>query len=85
MDTTVLNTKINKTKSKIQDFSALVTTTVLDTKIGAVENKIPGVSGLVKKMDYNAKISNTEAKYLTTSDYNKFISEILVTKIKKKD
>ena len=35
-------------------------------------------------MDYNAKISDTEAKYFTASDYNKFTSEIFETKIKEK-
>ena len=35
-------------------------------------------------MDYNTKISDTEAKYFTTSDYNKFTRKILETKIKEK-
>ena len=37
-----------------------------------------------KKTDYVAKISDIETKYFTTSDYNKFMSEILNTKIKEK-
>ena len=62
---------------KTQDVSGLVTTAVPNTKTGETENKIPDTSGLVKKMDYNAKISDIEAKYFTTSDYNKFTSEII--------
>ena len=37
-----------------------------------------------KKTDYVAKILDIETKYFTTSDYNKFMSEILNTKIKEK-
>ena len=54
-----------------------MTATVLNTKIGEVENKITDVSGLVKKTDYNSKIAEVEVKCFTTSDYNKFIGEIL--------
>ena len=50
--------------------------------IGKVEKKIPDVSGLVKKRDYNAKISDIKGKYFTSSDYNKFMSEIADAKIK---
>ena len=35
-----------------------------------------------KKTDYDAKISDIEAKYFTTSDYNKFTNKILDKKIK---
>ena len=61
---------------KIPDVSGLVTT-VVNTKIGEVENKISNASGLVKKTDYDAKISEIKGKYFTTSDYNKFTSDIL--------
>ena len=44
-------------------------------------NKIPDVC---KKTDYGAKISDTEGKYFTTSNYNKFTSNILDAKIKEK-
>ena len=44
---------------------------------------MPNVSDLVKKTDYKAKMLNVESKYFTASDYDKFISEILKTKIKK--
>ena len=67
------------------DTSGVVTTTVFNTKIGEVENKIPHASSLVKKIDYNTKISDIEAKYFTTSDYNKFAKEILHAKIKGKE
>ena len=51
--------------------------------IQKLENlKTKYLSGLVKKTDYNAKISDIEKKYFTDSDYNKFTSEILDTKVK---
>ena len=59
-------------------------TTVLKTKIEEVENKTPSVGDLVKKMHYDAKISEIETKYFTISDYDKFTSKILETKIKEK-
>ena len=61
-----------------------MTATVLNTKIGAVESKIPDVSGLGKKIFYDAKVSDIEKKYFTSSDYNKFTSGILDSKIKEK-
>ena len=78
---TVVNTKIGEVKNKIPDVSGLASTVVLNTKIGALENKIPDVSGLVKKAVYDAKISDTKGKYFATSDYNKFMSDILCAKI----
>ena len=42
------------------------------------------VSNVVKKTNYNAKISGIEAKYFTTSGYNKFTKETLNAKIKEK-
>ena len=62
---------------KILDVSASVTTTVLNTKVGKVEIKIPDVNGLVKKTDHTAKVSDIKRDYFITSDYNKFIGEIL--------
>ena len=61
-----------------------MTTTVLKTKIEEVENKTPSVGDLVKKMHYDAKISEIETKHFTISDYDKFTSKILETKIKEK-
>ena len=67
---------------KIPGISGLVTTTVLNTKIGKFKNKIPVISDLVQKTDYVAKILQIRGKYLTTSEYNKFTSNILDAKIK---
>ena len=53
-----------------------MTTPVLNTKTTEVENKTYNFSGLVKKAD-NAKTPDTEQKYLTTSDYDKFTHDIL--------
>ena len=59
-----------------------MTITVLNTKISEAENKISNVSGLVKKSDYDTKVTDIEGKYFTTSDYNKFKSDIRDAKIK---
>ena len=83
--TAVLNTKICEAENKIQDIGGLVTTIVLNIKIGEAENKIPDISGLVKKTDCNTKMSGIEAKHFTTSDYNKFASEVVEAKIKGKN
>lgn len=37
-----------------------------------VKNEILNVTNLVKKADYNVIIKDTEGKYFTTADYNKF-------------
>ena len=62
-----------------------MTATVLNTKISEVEIKVPNDSGLVKKADYGDKISDIEGRILTTSDYDKFTSDILDAKIKQKE
>ena len=62
-----------------------MTESVLKTKISEVENKIISVSGLVKKTDYDAKIKDIERKYFSTTDYDKFTSDILDVKIKQKE
>ena len=67
---------------KKSNIIGLATTAVINTKIGGVENKIPDVNDLVNKKDDDAKISGIEGKYFTTSDYNKFTSNILDAKIK---
>ena len=41
--------------------------------LNADEYKIPHV----KKTDYNTKIWDTESKFFTTSDYNKFTNKII--------
>ena len=43
------------------------------------------VSDLVKKTDYVAKISEIDEKYITTSDYNKFLKEIFDARIKQEE
>ena len=77
-----MKTKISEVENKIPDASGLVTITVVNTKIGKIENKITDINGLVKKKDYDPKILDTEEKYFTTSDYNKFTKEITDVKIK---
>ena len=67
---------------KKSNIIGLATTAVINTKVGGVENKIPDVNDLVNKKDDDAKISDIEGNYFTTSDYNKFTSNILDAKIK---
>ena len=40
--------------------------------------------GLAKKRDYDAKILDSKGKYIATSDYNKFTSDIYDAKIKQR-
>ena len=40
---------------------------------------------MVKKKVYDTKILHIEGKYFTTSDYNKFMSDILDAKVKEKE
>ena len=54
----------------------------MEKKIRDLEINIPDISGLVKKRDYKAKVSDIEEKYFTSSDYNKFTTETLDTKLK---
>ena len=68
-----------------------MTSTVLDAKIKEVDNQT-NYPGLVKKTDYDAKISeikaklsDIEGKYFTSSDYNKFASDIIDANIKQKE
>ena len=82
---TVFNIEIGEVENKIPDVSGLVTTVVPNAKIGEVENKTLFVSGLVKKNVYDTTILHIEGKYFTTSDYNKFMSDILDAKIKEKE
>ena len=50
-----------------------------------MDNEIPHVSGLVKKTDWDAKILKFKGKYFTTSDCNKFTSDIHDVKIKQRE
>ena len=62
-----------------------MTTTVLNTKNSKIEKKILDINDFVKKTVYDTKISDIRKKYFTTSDYNKFMSNILYAKIKQKE
>ena len=53
----------------------------MDTTDLIVERKIPDLSGLAKKTDYDAKILGMDGRYFISSDYNKFTSDIVDTKI----
>ena len=65
----------------IPNTTGLATTAAFD----AVGNKIPNVNNLVKKeIFFDAKISDTEKKYFSTSDYNKFTNKINWWKDKRK-
>ena len=90
----VKNTKFNTLKTKfkkvfwrnyLNSYKSTIynSYTVRDTKIRDLDKKIPDLSGLVKKTDSDPKISETERNYFTTSDYNKFVSHILMQKTKK--
>ena len=71
--------KVNDIKGELPSIDGIAT----NAACNAVDNKIFDVSNPVKKVDYDAKISDIEAKYFTTSDYNKFTNTILDAKIKK--
>ena len=78
--TTVLNTKTDEVENKIP-VTGLATTSLLNTKIDEVDDKISDVNKLVKEVYYNAKVTDIEGKYFTTTEYNKFASDILETKV----
>ena len=69
---------------KTPDTNCLVTTTALNTKISEAENKILSVSSLVEKTDYDTKTKDIEGKYFTTADYNKFKSDTLGVRVRKR-
>ena len=53
--------------------------------LAAVEKKIPSFTILYKKKtDFNVKTLDTEKKYFTRSNYNKFTRDILDAKTEKK-
>ena len=76
--------KIGEVDNKLPDTNGLATTALLNAKPGEVDNKFPDVIKSVKKADYDGKVTDIKGKYFTTADYNKFTSNILDTKIKKK-
>ena len=53
----------------------------MDTTDLIVESKIPDLGGLAKKTDYDAKILEMDGRYFISSDYNKFASDLVDTKI----
>ena len=71
------NAKIKDIEEKVPDITNLATTAALT----AAEDKNLQFSDLAKKEGYDAKISETEIKYFTTYDHNKFAKGILDTNI----
>lgn len=86
MATVFLNTQIGAVEIKIPDIRILilVNTAVLNIKIDEAENKLFKVIVLFKKTYYDAQISDIQKKQFTTSDYNKFKSDMLDSKIRQK-
>ena len=60
---------LNRVKSKIPNISSVATTTVKLT------NEVPNISSLIKNSNFDAKLSDIEKKYLTISDYDKFMKK----------
>ena len=60
-------------KSEIPSIAGLATTAALN----AIDNKTPDVSSLVKKTDCDTKISDIGSTYFNSSDYDKFINNVL--------
>ena len=54
-------------------------------KLKTIPVDLKRCSAFAKKTDYGAKELEIEGKYFTTSDYNKFMSEILEVKINEKN
>ena len=77
---TALNAKVNEFKNEVLD----ITNLAINNALTVTENKVPNVNNLVKKADYNAEIKDVKDKYFTTSEYNKFMNNILDAKIKTK-
>ena len=73
---------------KVPEHSRLVSSTVFDLKIAGVENKIPGVGGkwqllfFILKLDSFSVETRDSDKYLTTIEFNKFVSSVFDTKLK---
>ena len=74
---------------KILFTSCLVTTTALNTKVSEVDNKIPDTSSLGTTTALNTKINEAEnkvpdhAKYITTQEFIKLTTEILLQDLNK--
>ena len=60
---------LNRVKSKIPNISSVATTTVKLT------NEVPNIGSLIKNSNFDAKLSDIEKKYLSISDYDKFMKK----------
>ena len=78
------NDKIKDIEDKIPDITNLATNTTLNTKINEVKNEIP-LKKEQKKQIMMQKYHKMGSKYFTTSDFNKFTSNILGEKITQKN
>ena len=73
---------------KVPEHSRLLSSTVFNLKIAGVENKIPGVGGkwqllfFILKLDSFSVETRDSDKYLTTIEFNKFVSSVFDTKLK---
>ena len=76
----LLLAQINEVNGEILGTTNLATIAALAT----VENKIANISDLVIKLDYDAEIRDIKNKYFTTTDNNKFSSNIFNGKITRK-
>ena len=82
----ILNVKVNNLDKKLSNASTLIHINQCNTgkqnlakKIGDVDKEILGARGLVNN---DAKILEIKGKYINTSDYIKFTSDIHDAKIK---
>ena len=82
----ILNAKVNNLDKKLSNASTLIHINQCNTgkqnlakKIGEVDKEILGARGLVNN---DAKILEIKGKYINTSDYIKFTSDIHDAKIK---
>ena len=73
----LLLAQINEVNGEILGTTNLATIAALAT----VENKIANISDLVIKADHDAEIRDIKNKYFTTTDNNKFSSNIFDGKI----
>ena len=70
---------LNRVKSKIPSVTGVATT---PPELSDLTNEGPNVSNLVKKANFYAKLSDIEEKIFITSEYKKFMTNILDVKIK---
>ena len=53
-------------------------------KLAKLRIPVPVASDVVKETDYDTEISEIVEKYITSSDYNEFMSSRIYAKIKQK-